>query len=385
MRFSRYFLILTLLLTGLVAVPVWADENAPAAPAAPAAPDGAEQPAEESAVKAEEPKQDKAPNTYAIEEQGRGTWRATFDKKMDTPSAQWIYAKETRDKGWLKKADRRMLYLVRRWPNSKEAPWAARARADMMYERRNWKDAFRAYQYLVDNYSSRMADYDTVLQRQYEIAVKIMNRKRMRWIFGGFKAPEYAVEYFEQVIRNGPQWTQAPMAQFMIGKCHQDTKEWELAISAYGVLGYRYPDSVNAENAAWQQIQCLDKLRNEYPASNEILDRTLTATTVFLSTYPRSEHKDDIIKLRNRLYEVKAGKSFDEAAFYARVPKEPEAAVIYYEKMIEEYPKSQMVPSAKKRIAALKELMAAPLDADRPSVPRSKPLPFLKDSTNVDG
>ncbi|MDF7823527.1 tetratricopeptide repeat protein [Pontiellaceae bacterium B12227] len=329
--------------------------------------------------------QAKEEKVYWVEDKGRTTLRSAFASKKDSSADQWSFAKETRDRGHLKKAEGRMLYLYRRWPNSKEAPWAARARADMLFERKQWKESFTAYQYLIDNYSSRMGDYDLALERQFEIAEKIMNRKRLRWIFGGYRAPEYAVEYFEKVNSNGPQWARAPEAQFMVGKCNQDAKEYELAISAYAVLGYRYPDSAYAEEAAWQQIQCLIKLRKEFPSSPEILDRTLTSTTVFLSTFPVSEHKDEIIQLRNELYEVKAGRVFDEAAFYAKVPKEPEAAIIYYEKMIEEYPRSQMVPLAEERIAELKELLALPLEARTPKAPRSRPLPFTQGPEHADG
>ncbi len=320
---------------------------------------------------------------YVVEERGRSTWRTTFDKRHPTSAEQWDYARETQNKGWLKKADRRMLYLVRRWPNSQEAPWAQRARADMLYSRGKLKDAFREYQYLIDNYSSRMHDYDSVLESQFDIAVDVMNRRRMRWLFRGYRAPEYAVDYFEDVIRNGPQWSRAPEAQFFIGQAYQEANELELAISAYGVLGYRYPDSTFAEEAAWQQIVCLDKLRKEYPNSLEILDRTLTATTVFLTAYPQSANKGRIIQLRNRLYEVKARKAFDEAAFYAKVPKKPEAAIIYYEQMIKEYPKSQLVPEAQMRIAEIKELMVRPFSGPAPS-PKTPPLTVEKVPENAE-
>jgi len=321
---------------------------------------------------------------YVIEEQGRGTWRAWFDKKMPTSAEQWAYAQETRNKGWLKKADRRMLYLVRRWPNSREAPWAQRARADMLYSRGKLKEAFEQYQFLIDNYSSRMHDYDSVLDNQFSIAEKLMDRRRMRWAFGGYRAPEYAVEYFEAVIRNGPQWKRAPEAQFLIGQCHQEAGELELAISAYAVLGYRYPDSAFSEEGAWQQIVCMNKLHDEFPNSPDVLDRMLTATTVFLSTYPQSTKRNAVIRLRNSLYEVKAGKVFDEAEFYAKVPKRPEAAILYYERVIKEYPKSRLVPEAHRQIAELKRLMAMPEKASGPAEPRSRPL-FGKDSSHADG
>jgi len=298
---------------------------------------------------------DEAP--YAVEEEGRSTWRVFFDKKMPTPAEQWEYARETQNRGHLKRAERRMLYLVRRWPNSQEAPWAQRARADMLYARGELKDAFREYQYLIDNYSSRMSDYNSVLENQFEIAVDIMNRRRMRWFFGGYRAPEYAVEYFEDVIRNGPQWSRAPEAQFLIGQCHQEAGDLEMAITAYRVLGYRYPDSPYAEEGMWQQIVCLYKLCKEYPHNLEIHERTVTVTTLFKETYPDSDYTGRINLLRNKLYEILARKAFEQAEFYATVPKKPEAAIIYYERMIEEFPKSELVPRAEQRIAEIRELM----------------------------
>lgn len=268
-----------------------------------------------------------------------------------------------------------MLYLIRRWPNSKEAPWAARARADILMARGDYEKAFDAYQYLIDNYSSRMADYDTVLERQYEIAVRIMNRRHMKWLFGGYRSPEYAVDYFEKIIRNGPQWSRAAEAQYLIGKCDQEEDDYELAITAYGVLGYRYPDSKFAEAAAWQQIVCLRQLLGQYPNSPQMLDRTLTATTVFLSTYPNSKYKSRIIGLRNKLYEVKAGAMYDKATFYANVPKKPKAAILYDKALIKEYPKSRYVPLAKEHMADLRQMLAKP-DEAKPVAPHSKPLPF---------
>lgn len=324
-------------------------------------------------------------NIYVVQEKGRKLWRATFDKPKDTSAEQWVYARETQNKGWLKKADRRMLYLLRRWPNSEEAPWAARARADMLLARGKFDKASDAYQFLIDNYSSRMRDYDAVLESQLDIAVKIMKRRHMRFLFGGYLAPEHAIDYFENVIRNGPQWSRAPEAQFLIGQCHQDAGDYELAIAAYGSLGYRYPDSSYAEEGAWQQIVCFRALRKEFPNSPEILDRTLVTTTVFLATYPGSKYKNQIVQMRNELYEIKAGRVFDEAAFYAKVPKEPAAAILYYNSLIEEYPMSKLVPYAEERIAKLEALMAAPTEVRTPVPPRSRMVPFVKDSEHDAG
>lgn len=321
----------------------------------------------------------KEEKVYVTEEKGRSTIRTLFDKKMKTPAEQWEYASKTQEKGRLKRADRRFLYLVRRWPNSKEAPWAARARADILHAIGKPADAFDAYQFLIDNYSSRMRDYDSVLENQFDIAIKIMNRRRMRWIFGGYRAPEYAITYFEKVIRNGPQWKKAPEAQMLIGKCYQESKDLEMAISAYDVLGYRYPDTEFAEDAAWRQILCLELLREEFPNNLATLDRLLTATTVFLTIHMDSSHRTEIITLRNTIYEVKATRGFEEAEFYENVSKKASAAIIYYDTMIEEFPKSQLVPTAEERVVELRRLLDMPRGGAESAVVRSRPLPFTKE------
>jgi len=333
MRFFKFSLITLALLSALGATPSFAKKNAP----------------------------------YVTEEKGHATWRTTFDKRMKTPAEHWEYANKLREKGRLKKADRLMLYLVNRWPNSKEAPQAQRARADMFYERGEYKKAFTAYQYLVDNYSSRMRDYNSVLEAQFKIASKIMKKRRLRWLFGGYKSPEYAVDYFEQIIRNGPQWERATEAQFLIGQAYQEAEELEEAIAAYGVLLYRYPESSLAEDAAWQRILCLDELRKEYPNNLDILDKIVLATTVFLTIYPETDRRDEVIQLRNNLYEVKAQKAFDIGTFYEKVPKNSKAALLSYKKMIEEFPKSRLVPDAQKRVEELEKKIHPPENPSKPT------------------
>ena len=52
---------------------------------------------------------------------------------------------------------------------------------------------------------------------------------------------------------------------------------------------------------------------------------------------------------------------------------------------MDEYPKSKLVPYAAERIAALEVLLAMPIKARTADAPRSKPLPFAKESRNVEG
>ena len=141
----------------------------------------------------------------------------------------------------------------------------------------------------------------------------------------------------------------------MVGECNQKSDAFEEAISAYLELTLRYPDHALAEEAAWRRIECLKALREKYPVSPNILKRILTATTVYLSTYPDAERRGDIILLRNELYEFQSKQLLDQGRFYEREKKNPLAALRSYESVIELYPKSQHIVAAQARIDVLDE------------------------------
>ena len=297
----------------------------------------------------------KKEKVHLYQEEERSSFRFLWTKKMPTPAQQWAMAMKFHKQKKLKKTQKQLEYLVFRWPHSKEAPLAQRVIADILYANGALKDAFDAYQYLIDNYSSRMKDYNSVLNNQFDIALKIMKKRRMTWMFGGYTTPERAVKLFEQIIRNGAQWEKAPEAQFLIGKAQEEDHEYELAIVAYSTLTFRYPSSEFAEEATWRKIKCLQALHKKYENSPEILDRYLVATTYYLLTYNKGKYNNDVRLLRNELYEIKAKSVFSKANFYAKKadPRQPKAAILYYKKMLDEYPKSKLVPLAKERIAQL--------------------------------
>jgi outer membrane protein assembly factor BamD (BamD/ComL family) len=111
-----------------------------------------------------------------------------------------------------------------------------------------------------------------------------------------------------------------------------------------------------AEEAAWRRIECLQALREEYPVSPSVLNRILTATTLYLSTYPNTERRGAIVLLRNELYEFQAEQVLDQGRFYEQVAKNPLAALHTYESLLELYPKSEHVEAAQARVDALHEL-----------------------------
>jgi outer membrane protein assembly factor BamD (BamD/ComL family) len=295
-------------------------------------------------------------DAYLEKEEGQRGFGALFLGAENTSAAQWSAAQEELDQKKYRSAERLLQALYERWPNSLEAPEAVVAHAESLKKRKKWGDAFTVYQYAIDNYANRLKAYSDVLNGQFELAVEVMEQRRMRFIFGGYQMPEMAIPYFEAVILNGPQWERAPEAMMMVGECNQKSDAYEEAISAYFELTLRYPNHVLAEEAAWRRIECLQALREEYPVSPSVLNRILTATTLYLSTYPNTERRGAIVLLRNELYEFQAEQVLDQGRFYEQVAKNPLAALHTYESLLELYPKSEHVEAAQARVDALHEL-----------------------------
>ncbi|MFL2860626.1 MAG: tetratricopeptide repeat protein [Pontiellaceae bacterium] len=290
---------------------------------------------------------------YLEKEEGTRGLGTLFSGVEDTAAAQWSVANEKLDEKKYRSAERILKALYERWPNSLEAPEAVVAHAEILKKRKEWDGAFTLYQYAIDNYANRLKGYSEVLNAQFELAMTVMEMRRMAFLFGGYQLPEMAIPYFEAVILNGPQWERAAEAMMMVGECNRKSDAFEKAISAYVELTLRYPNHSLAEEATWQRIECLKALRGKYPESPSILNRILTATTVYLSTYPDAERRGTIILLRNELYEFQSEQLLDQGRFYERVAKNPIAALRSYESVLELYPKSQHVVAAQLRIDAL--------------------------------
>ena len=115
-----------------------------------------------------------------------------------------------------------------------------------------------------------------------------------------------------------------------VGDAYEQAGEFEAAITAYSTLEFSHPASALASQALWKHIRTLEKLSEKFPNNSTYIDRLVTATARFMSTYPDGEKKAMLIALRNALYEKKARMKWDEALFYEEIVKNKQAAQLSY-------------------------------------------------------
>lgn len=267
----------------------------------------------------------------------------------------WNRAVALRDQGDLSAARKQFERFLQQWPGDRRAPAAKQAIGDIYFEQGKDRKAFEAYEELIQNYYTGLKDYDSVLNNQYEIARREVNRKRMAWMFGGYTSPERAIPYLESILQNAPQWSRAPEMQFQIGEAYRKNENYPEAVAAYTTVEYRYPDSPFTEQAAFAKVQCLKEMVCSTPYSDAFREQAAAAAANFAAVYPESEQLDAVNSFSAELAEMAAQRDFEIAAFYERVPEttKKNAARIYYEKVIREHSGTDYAARAEDRLRAL--------------------------------
>ena len=297
-----------------------------------------------------------APQVGAVEEAVSS--KPSKRKYAKTPAQQFAYANRLRDAGSRSSASKVYRKLVKRWPESYEAPFSQFGYAQILEQRGKLRKAFDAYQLLMERYAGKYPHYHDVLQRQFDIAIVIMKKKRGGFIFfDGFESPERAIPLLEKIVQNGPQWKGAPEAQYLIGRAQEEIGEYELAVVAYLTCQNRYPSSVFAEKSAYRRAHSLYQLSKSNPYSNELLDQAWNAISVFYRIYPVSEYLDVVEEYRKILYKRRAKVSYKVATFYDTIAIRPKAALLAYENFLRQYPGSEWAPLAQMRIETLSQLV----------------------------
>ncbi|MDK2857866.1 MAG: LPS-assembly protein [Verrucomicrobiota bacterium] len=278
-----------------------------------------------------------------------------FSYKPEAPQEHWEYASSLEAAGKTKRAREEFEILVKRWPDSAEAISAKQKVADLYFAEGKNSSAFETYEELINEYYTDIQDYEAILNRLFAIAEKEMTRRRMKWLFGGYTAPEQAIPYFESILKNAPQWERAPEIQYTIGQAYEKGKQLSLAVAAYSTVEYRYPDSPYAEKAAYAKIGVLKKLVQSTPYSMDLLEQAETAVKLYQELYPDSEHIAEIQSIADDFRERAAQHEYETGKFYERIPRPAKSASadIYYKKAVEEYEGTKAADEAAERLSAL--------------------------------
>lgn len=270
------------------------------------------------------------------------------------PEAQWKDLQGYVENNQLRKAIRHCRYLVEAWPDHPLAVQAQRLQADLYFAREQYAEAFHSYQGLIDNYIGSF-NYDEVLRQQLEAARNTEN-KVYKAFFGltSFTQPLEAIPLYRQLLTNAPHISEAPHILFDMGEIYFRKRQFMDAIQEYRLLEERYPNSPLAEKAALRIAEAYGRIAKRNPTDIRPKEGEYHTLSQFLIRYPESEHLQDVRERRKAGYDHLAKMSYERAQFYENIMNRPEAALVGYQTVLEQFPDSAWTDAARKRILELR-------------------------------
>ena len=244
--------------------------------------------------------------------------------------------------------------LVKTWPLSPNAPEAQFRYAEVLYKLYDFQRSFKEFQTCLEKYPDS-EHYEESLKRQYDIACLFLAGERLKiWKIPTMPSMDKTVEMFEKTIKNGPYSPVAPMAQLKIGFAREKQHQWENAVKAYRELIRRYPKSDLADDAQFQIGYAYMLASREADYDQTATNRAITGFEDYITKYPKSEKIEQARENIERLKHEQGRGYMTIAEFYDR-QKNYDAALIYYNNVIQKFPGSDLAKRATVRAEELKK------------------------------
>jgi outer membrane protein assembly factor BamD len=257
------------------------------------------------------------------------------------------------------KAARRVVQV---WPLSDYAPRAQYLVARCYEATGKEEKAFQAYQTLLEK-QPKIASFDEIVQRQYEIANHFLAGKRFRlWgTFPLYRSMERTAGMYADIVKTGPYSTIAPQAQLSIGTAREREKrfgmkspDYPAAIKAYDVAADRYHDQPKvASDALFRSGLAYQKEAQTPDRDNSAASQAIVRFTDFMGLYPDDPRVPQAQKIIASLKGDQARGNYDIARYYEK-RKKWDGARIYYNEVLLLDPNSKYATEARQRIDQLK-------------------------------
>ena len=172
-------------------------------------------------------------------------------------------------------------HVTKYYLETEVAPKTFHAYGQLLLKQNKLEEAFEKLRFITKNYVSYEA-YSQVIMEEFEIACRLMQRfeTKSNWkVLSFFKDPEPVIKCFQHIIGMAPYSENAPKSFFYVAQ-----------------LEYQYGDKAKA-------IEALDRLINDYPASNCLPDAYLLQAEIYLSFVNSAQNDQGMTKKAIDCYE----------------------------------------------------------------------------------
>ena len=273
----------------------------------------------------------------------------------ETPAEQLEFALERYRAKDFEKSVSELKKVIKHYPRAREAAEAQFYLGVIEEEEGNYSKAFKNYQTVVEKYpfSERFGE---IIERQYNIGLKLMEGKGKKGFFQGSLGSEaLVVEIFRTVIKNSPYGQYAAPAQYNIALYLQEKGLLQEARDEFEKTINDYPETEWAKNARYQIALADAKRSSDAPYEQKVTQIAIQELEGVLKDAPKAEFSKEAEQKINALKEKEAEQNFLIAEFYEK-KQEYRAAKIYYNKIIENYKNTTWATKALNKIRDINNL-----------------------------
>jgi len=249
-------------------------------------------------------------------------------------------------------------HVIQKWGLSDYAPQAQYLLARCYEATGDDAQAFKSYQMLLEKYP-KMANYDEILQHQYQIANRYLAGQWFKW--GFLPLPpwisgqnERTAEMYDKIVKNGPYSDVGPQAQLKIGATREKQSNYPLAIKAYETAADRYHDRPEvATEALYRAASACKKEAQTAEYDQTVAGQSIAMYNDFMALYPKDSRVPEAQQFIVTLKREQARSSYEIAKFYDK-RKHWNGALVYYNEVLVQDPNSPYAAEARQRLEELK-------------------------------
>lgn len=284
-------------------------------------------------------------------------WVGPSGAVKDTPEEQLAHAAKFFEQPDYDRARVEFEKLVKHYKHSPQAAEAQYFIGRCREAQADYYAAFLAYRKTVQVYPST-ARFEEILEREYQLGNYFLGGKKRRVLGMAAILParDKAVEIFQAIVEDGPFSEYGELAQYKLGIAHMALGDYEPAVSAFEQLIERYPESALVDDAKFQLAQASLKgtFRPQYdqsPAKGAIKE-----LEEFVRKNPASDLSAEALERLQTLRQRRAQHDFEVAQFYEK-RRAYDAALVYYENIVQDYAETDWAGRALARIQILEPLL----------------------------
>ena len=282
-----------------------------------------------------------------------GKWINPKAAVKPTPQEQFDLAKSFYDLKKYEEAKREFRKLLKHYPKSFEAAESQYYLGLTEDAQDNLYEAYQAYQKVIDKYpfSERIPQ---IIEREYKIGEAFMSGQKRKALGVPLPVENPSIEIFNKVIENSTYGPWAAVAQYKLGLVLKGLLRYYEAEEAFNKVVSNYPDSEWAAAAKFQIASCRAAVSRGPDYDQGSAKEAKEKFEAFVKEHPDAVLSADAQKNIGQLKEKEAASNYNIARFYEK-QKAIDAAKIYYNDVINNYPNSQWAVRALERLQILEK------------------------------